>query len=200
MTSIKDTDPETDGSVASQISFYSDIDTPPDLPLEIRTTWSRIMDERVQRGDIKLITTNGLAVFVVINSYVNLNTGIATVSQDRLAKLSGLSRSSVVRALNLLTTHGWIADPDQNSNFKPRTRRYIILERLLVRSAHSGEVVGQVVWQNVPRFQKVMDNSLKSFCQSGDLPITIKYSRHLRVTEQEETYEVAFRHRASPSL
>lgn len=108
MTSIRDIDPETDGSVASQISFYSDIDTPPDLPLEIRTTWSRIMDERVQRGDIKLITTNGLAVFVVINSYVSLNTGIATVSQDRLAKLSGLSRSSVVRALNLLTTHGWM--------------------------------------------------------------------------------------------
>ncbi|TAK93502.1 MAG: hypothetical protein EPO09_12420 [Aquabacterium sp.] len=184
----------TDCRPCSEISFYTDVDTPPELPLEVRTTWSRIMDERIQRGDIELITTNGLAVFVVINSYVNLNTGIAVVSQDHLAKLTGLSRSTVVRALNRLTTHGWIADPDWGNPVKPRTRRYVVIERLLVRSARSGEVMGQVVWQNVPRLQKIMDTSLKNFCQSGDLPVAIKYSRHLRVTEQEESYEVSFRH------
>lgn len=166
--------------------------TPPTLPLSVRTTWFRILDERIQRGEIKSISPVGFAVYAVIKSFSQIDTGIACVSHETIGRLTGLSRSTVIRAVQALMKHQWIRDADAEApaSRHGRTKRYVVIERLQARAADTGEVVGEVVWTNIPRLQRTTESALKEFCQTGDLPVRIAYHRHLRITEVEEAYMV----------
>jgi len=175
----------------ASLQFHSAQDnTPPSLPLNVRTTWFRILDERVQRGEIQVIGTSGFAVYAVIKSFADINSGISQVGRETIAKLIGMSPSTVARSIAKLKLHQWIHDAEQNGKRQGRTGRYIIIERLLTRAPDTGEVVGEVVWRNVPRLQRTTEDALKEFCHTGELPVRMTYRRHLRITEMEETYEV----------
>ncbi len=175
----------------ASLQFHSAQDnTPPSLPLNVRTTWFRILDERVQRGEIQVIGTSGFAVYAVIKSFADINSGISQVGRETIAKLIGMSPSTVARSIAKLKLHQWIHDAEQNGKRQGRTGRYIIIERLLTRAPDTGEVVGEVVWRNVPRLQRTTEDALKEFCHTGELPVRMTYQRHLRITEMEETYEV----------
>lgn len=164
--------------------------TPPTLPLNVRTTWFRILDERVQRGEIQTIGTSGFAVYAVIKSFADINSGVSQVGRETIAKLIGMSPSTVARSISKLKAHQWIHDATPAGQRRGRTGRYVIVERLLARTAETGEIVGEVVWNNVPRLQRTTEEALKEFCHTGELPVRMTYHRHLRVTELEETYEV----------
>lgn len=159
-------------------------------PVKVRATWFRIMDEWVHRGGIRTIGTTALAVYTIIKSFANFNTGIASVTQAHIARLIGRDRSTVVRQIKVLLDHELIRYVEARPGHRSRDQSYIVVEHLLARSAETGELAGRVSWDNVPFKSGLTDKELRLLCEEGKPGRRIRFSRKLRITEVEESYEL----------
>lgn len=161
-------------------------------PLQVNQSWSRIFQDLILRGEIKRIGPAAFAAYAVIKGVSDRDTGIARISHTRLGELIGLSGRTVIRAVNALETHKLIEVIRQHR----QVNEYRIIERLLVRAPSTGHIVGELCWTTAPSNQSAIDTSIRQFRATGTLPAVVRYSRRLRVTEMEETYE--FVHNPDP--
>jgi len=159
-------------------------------PVKVRATWFRIMDEWVHRGGIRTIGTTALAVYTIIKSFADFNTGIASVTQAHIARLIGKDRSTVVRQIKVLLEHELIRYPEDDHARRSRDRSYIVVEHLLARSAETGQLAGRFSWDNVPFKSAMTDKELRLLCEEGKPGRRIRFSRRLRIAEVEESYEL----------
>jgi hypothetical protein len=67
---------------------------------------------------------------------------------------------------------------------------YQIIERLLVKAPKTLEIVGELCWKSAPNSQAGIDAGIREFRATGKPPPVVRYSRRMRITEVEETYEL----------
>lgn len=158
----------------------------PTAPLQVNQSWSRIFQDLILRGEIPRIGHAAFAAYAVIKGHSDRDTGIARITHARLGELIGTSERTAIRAVSTLEANKLVEVVRRHR----RVNAYRVIERLLVRTPDTGQVVGELVWPTAPAAQSAIDNSIKQFRATGALPAIVRYSRRLRVTEQEEVYEV----------
>lgn len=170
----------------------------PSAPLQVNQSWSRIFQDLILRGEIPRIGHAAFAAYAVIKGHSDRDTGIARITHARLGELIGTSERTAIRTIQRLETHKLVEVVRRHR----RVNEYRIIERLLVRSPDTGQIVGELCWPTSPAMQSAIDASIKQFRTTGSPPGTVRYSRRLRVTEKEEVYEVvhSFEHVNNPRL
>ena len=126
---------------------------PPTLPLSVRTTWFRILDERIQRGEIKSISPVGFAVYAVIKEFQpdRYRHSLRQPRNHRPANWPQPIYRDPARFRRGMK-HQWIRDADANSRQSPWQDKAICRDQTPSSSCgRHREVVGEVVWTNIPQ-------------------------------------------------
>lgn len=155
-------------------------------PLVVNQSWSRLYHDLIHRGEIRQIGFTALAVYVVIKGHADRVTGSARLSHHRISAIIGKCERTAMRAVGTLEKSGLISVKRLHRNLN----EYQVIERLLVKSPNNQEIVGELVWPSAPTSQSVIDAGIREFRATGRPPPVVKYSRRLRITELEETYEL----------
>lgn len=158
----------------------------PSAPLQVNQSWSRIFQDLILRGEIPRIGHAAFAAYAVIKGHSDRDTGIARITHARLGELIGTSERTAIRTVETLEVNKLVEVVRRHR----RVNEYRIIERLLVRTPATGQIVGELCWPTTPAAQSAIDSSIKEFRATGVPPAIVRYSRRLRVTEREEVYEV----------
>lgn len=160
-----------------------------DGQLVVNQSWSRIFQDLILRGEIRRIGRSAFTAYVVIKGMIDFRSGTARISHERLGELIGADRKTAMRAVDVLKKHELIEVTAKHR----AANEYKIIERLLVRSAGDGTLVGELCWTAPPEQQGTVDACIKAFKTTGAPPVFGRFSRVLRIVEVEETYELFHR-------
>ena len=155
-------------------------------PLFVNQSWSRQYHDLIHCGEIRQIGLTALAVHVVIKGHADKDSGLATLPHNRISKIIGKCERTAIRAVGVLEERGLVSIKRLHRN----VNEYQIIERLLVKAPKTQEIVGELCWKSAPTSQAAIDAGIGEFRATGKPPPVVRYSRRMRITEVEETYEL----------
>lgn len=126
--------------------------------------WFHSFKSMVLSGGINIIGVYGYAVLSVMKSYANFHTGKATIGQEKIAKLLGISVKQVQREIKKLTKLGHVKIVGKWG----RTNIYQVQEKIQFTS-HDGK---PAVIATMPYISTAMESAvqqLKIFRETGKL-------------------------------
>lgn len=132
--------------------------------LKVEKLWFHIVNGMITNGHMKDMGVMGWAVYCVVKSHANLNTGDSFPSIKRIAELIGVSHDTIQRAMNRLAELGFI-----NADKSGKHNRYTIKESIPMTTS-AGEIFGYGEKQYIPtKFQEFV-TELEHFAKSGNIP------------------------------
>ncbi|WP_321947216.1 helix-turn-helix domain-containing protein [Paraburkholderia sp. J10-1] len=130
-----------------------------DSKVEADLWWLRIMRELVANGTWKEMKPYAAAIYVVVKAYANGKTGECSLSQEKLADLSGMSLAQGKRALTKLVELGLLKVRNVG-----RYRRYVVVERVSLRGADG--VVATATWPYIPTIAEAAIREVKRLVEA----------------------------------
>ncbi len=127
--------------------------------IEADLWWLRIMRELVGNGTWKEMKPYAAAIYVVVKAYANGKTGECSMSQEKLADLSGMSLAQGKRALGKLVELGLLEVRNVG-----RYRRYVVVERVSLRSQDG--VVATATWPYIPMISEAAIHEIKRLVEA----------------------------------
>lgn len=171
-------------------AFISD-DEPAQLDLDLQADygWFHVMRPRLMDNLIEEIGDSAWAVYCIIKCHANHHTGVASPSQDRIAKLTGKSVDTVARATKKLVEAGLIQEKNRG-----RHKEYLMLETAPITDRRTGEYQGTADWPYTPKLFAAQIQALKASLENGLPPgcdITINLTVNMIQQRDHGTVNIA---------
>jgi DNA-binding MarR family transcriptional regulator len=122
-----------------------------------------LLSSLVSSQQLAKIKPHGLAVLVVLRCFADHRTGKAKITHRTIAKFAGISRHSVMRALETLETEGLVERIKLDTG-----DAYRLIDRISVFDKQEQQV-GEVVVPFQPQKTGAIIQELKNFLQSGQV-------------------------------
>lgn len=130
--------------------------------------WFHLFRSFISSGDLSKMNANTVKVYVALKSTINIDTGTSSAGLDWLARNTGLSLSSVKRAIRELKTMEYIFVTEKPG----RSNNYTFIERFPVIDKNKKAIVGTASFPYIPSETNNRRSELKSTLQSGNLDQT----------------------------
>lgn len=139
-----------------------------------QTQWFRIFKEMIDSGAIAAMGPYAFAVYTVIKSHSNFETGLSFPSAETISEKSGVSLSSVKRSLKKLEEQKYIKREKQG-----RSNIYTINEKINIKD-ENGNTAGKVTWAHLPIREKETSEEIKKLLATGEFNAAtiIKFEPH----------------------
>lgn len=124
-----------------------------------------LLSSLVSSQQLAKIKPHGLAVLVVLRCFADHRTGKAKITHRTIAKFAGISRHSVMRALDVLVEEGLVEKTQGALNSGDH---YRLIDRISVFDKQDQQV-GEVVVPFQPQRTGAIIQELKNFLQSGQV-------------------------------
>lgn len=125
-------------------------------------SWFHIFKELVRNGTWASLSPNAKAIYPVIKTFVNWESGDAFPSIDTLEQFSGVSRPSVVKALKELEGMGLLFKESKRG----KGSSYTLIEKFAVQD-QSGNIATEISFDYTPRDLEKAIVEIKQFLASG---------------------------------
>lgn len=156
--------------------------------LKVEHHWFHIVRSMIVRGQLAEMGATAWAVYCVIKAHTALNDGRAFPSQDRIAKLVGVSVDTVGRATDKLTQLGVI------TKRKKGNRNEYLIKESVPMTLQDGSVVARGEVDYVPMQFERFVNEVKAFAKSGavhsDSPVEIKININIITQGDNSTVNI----------
>lgn len=137
----------------------------PDL-FEAKTTWFHVFRAMVEHGDVADMGPIPTTVYLVIKAYTSFQDGRAFPSIDTIVNKSGVSRRSVINALQILEEKGYLTK-ELVATKKGAHNVYRVREQLEIVDS-TGTPVAKASWDYVPMGIKTAMAELGKVLIKGD--------------------------------
>jgi hypothetical protein len=151
MMELKATEQGASGIPASQV-------------LNAQTGWFHMFHQLIQGGDLAKMGPYAFAVYAVIKSHVNFETGESFPSVEVISEKSGVSTAQVKRALGVLVELGYLLRGPKVG----RHNNYTVREKLQITDA-TGSAVDTASWDYMPPAVGAAIRDLRNVLMTGDL-------------------------------
>lgn len=160
-----------------------------DLDLKADYGWFHVMRPRLMKGLIGEVGETAWAVYCVIKCHANHHTGVADVSQDRIAKLIGKSTDTVGRATRALIEAKLVTE-----RLRGRRKEYLMLESAPITDRHTGLQAGSADFTYQPKLFADQIQAIKNSLLAGIPPghgITLNLTVNLIQQRDNGTVNIA---------
>lgn len=144
---------------------------------EADLTWFHLFRGMIQQGQIKKLGASTFAVYCVVKSHSNFQTGDSFISIKTISELTGLGKRSVLNCLAKLRLDNLIT-----SKKIGRLNHYRIQENLPV--LHSGNEIGTFSFNYAPMGMADIKNELEQFLRHG-IPANSKITINIHQNHAE---------------
>lgn len=156
--------------------------------LKVEHHWFHIVRSMIVRGQLAEMGAVAWAVYCVIKAHTALNDGRAFPSQDRIAKLVGVSVDTVARATDRLTELGVV------TKYKKGNRNEYSIKESVPVTLQDGSVMARGETTYVPmQFERFM-NEVREFAKSGAVhgnsPVEIKINVNIITQGDNSTVNI----------
>lgn len=129
--------------------------------LQAETSWFHLFRCMIESGDAREMGPSPFMVYCVIKSHTNFSTGRAFPSIQTIVDKSGLSKSSVLRALKVLGEFGYLTVEK-----KGRNNVYRLREKVTMNDGE-GRPAAVATWDYLPTSIKAAQAELRNFLLEG---------------------------------
>jgi DNA-binding transcriptional ArsR family regulator len=126
------------------------------------TTWFHVFRSMIENGDVAKMKPYAVTVYLVIKAHTNFKNGVAFPGIELIMEKSGMSKSQVIRSLDILEEHGYITREK-----KGRNNHYTLREKIGI-SDEQGRPVADATWDYVPDGVRGAVAELKHVMMTGD--------------------------------
>jgi hypothetical protein len=133
--------------------------------LSTDTSWLHIFKELVRSGKWASLSPSAAKLYVVVKAYSNWDSGVAFPTIDAMCKFSGLSRATLIKALNELVEAKLV----RKDNAPGHAGRYCIQEHFDIADP-SGNPHSHVSFDYIPGGITEAIAQLKNFVATGAAP------------------------------
>lgn len=130
--------------------------------LSAETTWFHVFRSMIESGDVAKMGASAFAVYCVVKAHTNFSTGRAFPAIETIVEKSGVSKRQIVRDLQTLEEHGYIAKTKSG-----RSNVYQLREKVDIQDAH-GRPVAAATWDYLPSGVTSAMADLKNVLMTGD--------------------------------
>lgn len=135
--------------------------------LRVEHHWFHIVRGMIFRGAIREMDTVGWAVYCVLKSHTDLETGQSAPSIPRIAELIGVSHDTVQRALKKLEKLNLVTV--KRGRGRGQSNEYSLKEKVAM-TTQTGELFGVAERRYAPNYFGDFVKQLQAFAKSGNIP------------------------------
>lgn len=145
--------------------------------LNVRNSWFHVLRAQIMDGTIREIGATAWAVYCVIKTYTNMQTGRSFPSQETIADLTGKSVDTVDRATKVLLARGMIERGREG-----RKSVYKVIESFPLERKSDGVRVGAAAHPYEPLGLESIMDQIKQYAKNGQMPPNATFQITLNVT------------------
>lgn len=127
------------------------------------TTWFHMFHTMFTNGDVAEMQPSAFACYCAIKMHTSFNTGESFPGHDTIAKLTGVSKSTIKRHLGVLVKLGYVTITK-----KGRKNYYKLREKVAVKDEH-GRPAAVATWDYVPGSVQAAVADLKNVLVTGKI-------------------------------
>jgi DNA-binding MarR family transcriptional regulator len=147
-----------------------------ETPLKAEYSWFHVFRTMFVSGEVGNLGPHAFTVYCAIKAHIHFQKGTAFPSYGRIQEMTGISKPTISKALNVLERHGYLT-----KETKPgRSSRYTLRERIPLLNG-SGEEAAVATWDYVPGAIKQAQAELKKFLLSGSQEGTVIHIKQLNL-------------------